>query len=153
MPNALASWPIDGGRAVEGGDDPITAGAIVGRFPAAVGHCIRDLGVVDTGGGGGRHEFNDGVPDRHLHRFRGAAVEDRAVDNSADDDAALHEPSDRVADVHVVATETVHPTDDQDVVGAQDIEQAFAVVAFTQLGGDAGRAFIGNHLVDLEAIA
>jgi len=50
-----------------------------------------------------RHEGDQGVPDRFLHRVLRRAITGQAVDDRADDYAPRHELADDLGDVGVVA--------------------------------------------------
>jgi hypothetical protein len=112
---------------------------------------LRFLGRLRLGLGSSSHEGDERVANGALHRILGRAVERDAVDHGADDNTAPHELAYRVADVLVIPSEAIHPTDDERVAAAEQVEQAATLWALGVLGADAGDAFIPDDLIKLEA--
>jgi hypothetical protein len=73
-----------------------------------------------------------------LHGVLGGAVKHHAVDDGPDNHATIHEFVDRIGNVLIVSTQTVHPTDDQGVARSEDIEESLALWPIRQPCADAG---------------
>jgi hypothetical protein len=133
----------------------------IAGLAAAIGVSVR-LGVLDTGPlrflrrlgvslGRRSHEGNQRVPDGHLDRVCGRAVERHVVDYRTDYDTTPHKLPNGVSDISIVAAEAVDPAHDQSVARAEDIKQPPAVLAFSKLGGYARRGVVLDSLIDMKA--
>jgi hypothetical protein len=91
-------------------------------------------------------EGDQRIADGHLHRFRGAAIERHAVDDSLDDNSSAHELADRVHHVGVV----VNPAHAQRVAVAQHVMQRLPSGRSASLVLAPLIPLIGDHLVDFE---
>lgn len=55
-----------------------------------------------------------------------------------------------IADVRVVSTEAVDPTDHENVAGPEHVEQTPALGTLGERDGNARHAFVGHDLIDFE---
>jgi hypothetical protein len=109
---------------------------------------VRDAGLLSVLGGLGlglpdrAHERQQGITDRFLDRVRLRAVKGEVVDHSPDGDALPHKRLYRVADIVVVASPAIKPTDHPHVASPQLVEQAPATLPLCEAGTDAGAPLI-----------
>ena len=88
------------------------------------------LGNLGLGLGDCRHERDERVPDRLLHRVVGGAIEGHPVYDGFDADAAPDELPDCIGHVRVIAPQAVNPANDQHIPRPENIEQATTFGAF-----------------------
>ena len=112
---------------------------------------LRFLGRLGLGLGRRAHESDERIPHGLLHRVLGGAVEDQAVDDRADDDAAAHQLTDGVGHVLVVAAKPVDPPDHKYVAAPEHVEEATPLRPIGEPGADAAHALIRHDHIDREA--
>ena len=155
----------DASRAgVEHGSHVVELLAGVGRLAAEIGGAVCCLGVLDSSPLSGLHRFGlrlrgrsheryQCVPHRFGDGVRCGAVERHCVDDGADDDTTSHELADGVANVVIVAAESVDPPHNERVTGPELVEQPTPFRALDEAGCDAADAVVRDYLVDDEAAA
>ena len=112
---------------------------------------LRFLGCLGLGLGRGRHERNQRIPNRLLHRVLGCAIKHHAVDDGSDNHATAHELADGVGHVSVVSAEAVHPTNNEGIARPEHIEQPPPLGPVRERGAHAGDAVVRHDFVQVEA--
>lgn len=96
------------------------------------GH-LRLLGRLILGFADSSHEGDEAVPNGLLDGIGGGAVEDHGVDDGLYDDALFHEGLNGLVDVIEVSAEAIDPSDEENVSGSEDVEEALSLGSLGQL--------------------